>query len=89
MALGIKFGPDWELEEKATGLLMKDRKARGGIRRGVDLDEYSWLSPWQLKLREDREVHNSLGYPDPDLFSGMFCRAYNPLFGKRVAGVPD
>tara|TARA_B100002051_G_scaffold122661_1_gene116835 strand:- start:255 stop:533 length:279 start_codon:yes stop_codon:yes gene_type:complete len=84
VALGtITFGVNPDLEKKATRVLKHDRKVRGI--KGVEAlsEEYAWLTEQQLMLREDREIGNRLGYPDPEIVSGVYWRAYNPLFGKR------
>ena len=81
MALGtITFGVNPDLEKKATRVLKHDRKVRGI--KGVEAlsEEYAWLTEQQLMLREDREIGNRLGYPDPEIVSGVYWRAYNPLF---------
>lgn len=74
----------WDLENQAMTLLMRDRRTRGLTTPAALLsEEYGWLSEGQLKFRQDREVYNSFGYPDPEIVSGILWRAYNPLFGKR------
>ena len=72
MALGtITFGVNPDLEKKATRVLKHDRKVRGI--KGVEAlsEEYAWLTEQQLMLREDREIGNRLGYPDPEIVSGV------------------
>jgi hypothetical protein len=80
----VKREIDWELEEQAHALLIKDRKQRG-IKsiQATTSEEYCWLTDWQLDLRLEREVYNKNGVPDANIIEGRFIRAFNPLFGKR------
>jgi hypothetical protein len=83
------MGIDWDLEDKSRRILVQDRKSRGLVGPKVNSEEYPWLTPEQLKHRENHEIGNSTGFPDPELFSGTFIRAFNPLFGKRRPGKND
>lgn len=86
MTLGrITFGIDIELEDHATGLLLKDRKDRGfkGKAAALLAEEYCWLTDWQMEERQFKEVYAANGTPDPNILEGRIFRAYNPLFGKR------
>lgn len=73
----LTVGFDLDVEEQATRLLMEDRKLTGGWHHS------DWLTDWQLKLRQDREVYNRNGFPDPNIREGRLFRAYNPLIGTR------
>jgi hypothetical protein len=81
----ITLGIDIELEDRATGLLMKDRKDRGlkGKTAALRAEEYCWLTDWQMEERQLKEVYTTSGTPDPNILEGRVFRAYNPLFGKR------
>ena len=74
---------DWILEARATALLKRDRKIRGI--KGVEAlsEEYCWLTEEQMAARQDKEVYNVNGFPDPSIRSGVLWRAYNPLIGTR------
>jgi hypothetical protein len=81
----LRRGPDFELEERSTAILIADRLARGVYKGGhVMVDEqYPWLSPQQLEDRQHREVFAESGFPDSSIVEGRVFRAYNPLFGQR------
>lgn len=79
----VRSGLDYELEDQATALLVRDRKdlkAKGFTKLS---DMHDWLTDHQLANRLSHEVYTTLGMPDPSIRAGMFGRAHNPLFGTR------
>lgn len=84
MAAGtVKVGPDWELENQATEILMQDRRTT----TPTDTEKNLWLTDDQMRTRWNHEVYTWLGYPMPSIRSGLFRRAYNPLAGQRPTGL--
>ena len=61
---------------------MTDRELRG-LKALADKQE--WLSEDQLELRREREV-TSVHEIDKLHVSGLYCREYNPMIGKRPSG---
>jgi len=72
----VKNGADWDLEEQAEELLLRDMEIRGE-------SETDFLTNRQLASLAYKEVYTSTGVPDENLFQGRVFRAYNPLMGKR------
>jgi hypothetical protein len=86
--LDLQSGPDEDLDEAATEILLNDRwwdgrRARPGLITAERQLEYPWLSPDQLTLRESREVLNAIGYVGEYRQQGLYRRAYNPLINRR------
>jgi AraC-like DNA-binding protein len=76
--LRLRSGKDDSIEDEANRLLAHSREGITALSEKRD-----FLSPDQLALRSAREVGNRNGFSDESLMSGMFRRAYNPLFGQR------
>lgn len=71
---------EWPLaEEQALEILQDERRAGSKAIK----DKNDWLTPDQLKLRQDREVLNQNGVPDGRLLQGIYHRSYNPMMGRR------
>jgi len=66
-------GDDIELESIADSILAKGRR---GTTKHSELRDY--LSRSQLDLRRSREVYPEQGYPEENIYSGLYKRAYNP-----------
>ncbi len=77
--MSLRNGVDWKLEEDADRLLADGR-------RNDPVSKTDYLSKEQLALRRSKEVLNGNGVPDASLFSGMYRRCFNPLFGQRSKG---
>lgn len=78
MTLSLRAGVDWKLEAKADELLASHRATQTTAAEKTEI-----LSEAQLTLRLDREVYNSFGTADGQLFSGIYGREFNPEFGQR------
>lgn len=70
----VVSGFDWNLEEIADHILAKGRR---GVFKHSELRDH--LSNSQLDLRRSREVYPTQGFPEKNIFNGMYKRAYNPL----------
>lgn len=78
---GVKL----DLEEMANAIL---RKGREGITALSEKKDY--LTDEQLALRQQREVLNTNGFPDPSIKQGLYRRSYSASFGCRPSRVqPD
>lgn len=76
--LSLKMGTDYKLEEDADRWLAESRRGVTSMSAKTD-----YLSKEQLALRQSKEVLNHHGVSDAALFSGMYRRAFNPLYGQR------
>lgn len=74
-------GVDPYLEEQADRILAEDRKNQAA--EGNSENDY--LTEGQIESRRQREVYNKNGFPEGQLYNGLFRRAYNPMIGKRGA----
>lgn len=77
--LPLRTGDKNAVEEDANKLIADDRRANPGAETDI-------LSGEQYMLRRSREVYNLNGVPDASLVSGLYRRAYNPLYGQRSSG---
>ena len=77
----VLCGVNFALEKAANELLRKGRKGITALSQKQD-----YLTEEQLQLRQDREVYNHNGFPDPHIVSGLYRRAYNPDAGSRPTG---
>lgn len=86
MALGtLRYGVDFELEDRANDILKRSREGVTALS-----ERNHWLTEYQLKERQEREVYTMKGCPEPHIKQGMYRRAHNPLINKRpVSGVPE
>lgn len=75
---GIISGVRADFEEVADAFL---RHGRQGVTALSDKKDY--LTTEQMALRQQREVLNGNGYPDPSIKQGYYRRSYNPLAGMR------
>lgn len=75
------IGVDPYLEEQADRILAEDRKSQNL----KDKSETDYLTEGQMESRRQREVYNKNGFPEGQLYNGLFRRAYNPMIGKRGA----
>jgi hypothetical protein len=75
----LRNGVDYTIEEDADRLLADDRR-----RNGVQ-DDY--LSKDQMNLRRQKEIYNVNGVSEEMMYSGLFRREHNPLFGHRPTGL--
>lgn len=76
----IISGVDNDLEAQADEIL---RQGRSGVTKLSEKKFY--FTEDQLQLRQNREVLNSNGFPDPHIVRGLYNRAYNPIAGRRPA----
>ncbi|AON96960.1 hypothetical protein BI081_gp147 [Mycobacterium phage Tonenili] len=75
---GLYSGVKTDLEELADALL---REGRRGVTALSEKKDY--LTNEQLALRQQREVLNDNGFPDPSIRQGLYRRSYNMNVGKR------
>lgn len=68
-----RSGVDWQKEGLADWMLAESRK---GITKHSELRHVLSLS--QLELRRSREVYPAQGFPEKNIYSGLYRRAYNP-----------
>lgn len=66
-------GEHLEMEDLAAKILAKGRR---GITAHSELRDY--LSDSQMAMRQSREVHTSLGYPERHIYQGLYKRVFNP-----------
>lgn len=66
-------GEDIYLESVADNILARGRR---GTTKHSELRDY--LSKSQLALRQSREVYPSQGFPEENIYKGLYRRAYNP-----------
>ena len=71
-------GVKGDLEEMANAIL---REGRRGITALSEKKDY--LTEEQMALRQQREVLNGNGHPDPSIKQGLYRRAYNANAGLR------
>ena len=83
MLLPLTEGPLFELEDAADRLLALERKISGAKTHDAIND---YLTKDQLNVRHSHEVLTPT--PEETLYSGVYHRAYNPLFGKRPPSYP-
>lgn len=84
MTLLVKTsGIDFGLEAQADEILRQGRKGITALSEKKD-----YFTEEQMKLRQDREVLNSNGVPDPHICSGLYKRDFNPhaVAGARPTG---
>ncbi len=74
----IFSGVKSDFEEVADAFL---RHGRQGVTALSDKKDY--LTTEQMMLRQQREVLNSNGFPDPSIKQGYYRRSYNPMTGMR------
>lgn len=79
--LSLRSGVDYKLEEEADKMLAESRRGVTSMSAKTD-----YLSKEQLALRQSKEVLNRQGAPDAAFMSGMYRRAFNPLYGQRPKG---
>lgn len=79
--LSLRSGVDYKLEEEADRMLAESRRGVTSMSAKTD-----YLSKEQLALRQSKEVLNRQGAPDASFMSGMYRRAFNPLYGQRPKG---
>jgi hypothetical protein len=77
-------GIDYGLESQANEILRQGRKDITALSEKKD-----YFTEEQMKLRQDREVLNSNGVPDPHICSGLYKREFNPhaVAGARPSGI--
>ncbi|AEJ94431.1 hypothetical protein PBI_SEBATA_219 [Mycobacterium phage Sebata] len=75
---GLYTGVKSDLEELADALL---RESRRGVTALSEKKDY--LTNEQLALRQQREVLNENGFPDPSIRQGLYRRSYNMNAGSR------
>ncbi len=80
-AMTLRSGVDYTLEEAADQMLAESRRGVTSMSAKTD-----YLSKEQLALRQSKEVMNRQGVSESAFMSGMYRRAFNPLFGKRPKG---
>jgi hypothetical protein len=76
--LSLHAGVNWKLEAAADEMLAAYRATLTTAAEKTEI-----LSEAQLTLRVDREVYNSFGVADGQLFNGIYGRDHNPEFGRR------
>ena len=79
--MSLRSGVDYKLEEEADKMLADSRRGVTSMSAKTD-----YLSKEQLALRQSKEVFNRQGVPDSAFMSGMYRRAFNPLYGQRPKG---
>lgn len=77
-------GVNLDLEEKANAILREGRKGVTALSEKKD-----YLTNEQMKLRQDREVLNGNGFPDPSIHQGLYRRSYSPMIGSRPCRVAN
>ena len=73
----LKHGVDQELEDQTMEILMADRKVQLGEHYGCVEETRYWPSLHQEEMRSDRNILTA--EPQPELFHGLYKRAYNPI----------
>ena len=68
-----RSGVDKHIEGLADYMLAKERR---GVTKHSEMKDY--FSIGQMDLRRSREVYPTQGFPEANLFSGLYRRAYNP-----------
>ena len=75
---GLYSGVVTDLEKVANAWL---REGRRGVTALSEKKDY--LTDEQMALRQQREVLNANGFPDPSIRQGIYRRAYNAHSGSR------